>query len=296
MKNRLKILTVLAIGIFLLPTCKKDPDLRMPDLQTNGVIPLVEKDATKDQSISFLNLAGFNATVTVDLYYKDIKPQSMNLMVCMNGEVAKTGTVLANITSFPVSVNVTTTNLVDWIPGLDAIDSIKLGDRFKFYTDVTLVDGTVVNGNDPLYTAYNSNIDNLPGSSVDVTYTVLCPLDMSMAIGDYVAYSPPSDWNSTGDVVITQDGVDPYTVYLSGLAAIDGESEDLGPLVMHIDPVTYAVTADKTVIDSDFYGYTNYAFEGSGTYNTCSGTYTMKFEISSDAGSWGEFNYTLTRK
>jgi len=82
---------------------------------------------------------------------------------------------------------------------------------------------------------------------------------------------------------------------VSGLYAIEGGNEDLGPLVMHIDPATYAVTADKTVIASDYWGYTNGAFEGTGTYNSCDGSYVMKYAISVEEGDFGTFTFVFTR-
>ena len=148
MKNKFKILFLASIGMLLLVTCKKDPSLNMPNLSV-AVIPKVTKDATKDQNVSFLNLPGFKGSVIVDLYYKD-QPQSMDLMVCMNGDVAKTALVKAGITSYPTSTDFTIANMVGLVPGLTNISQIKLGDYFKFYVDMTLPDGTIVKGNDPL--------------------------------------------------------------------------------------------------------------------------------------------------
>jgi hypothetical protein len=292
MKNKLKILLLVTIGILVLATCKKNPDLPMPDLQMT-VIPKVTKDITKDQNISFLDLPGFSATVVVDLYFKD-KPKSMDLMVIMNDDAANTAVVQSDITTFPSSADVTIGNLVDLLPELDSINQIQLGDYFRFYVDLTLEDGTVINGYDTLYSSFDPSVVNLPGSSINVVYSVVCPLDQALTVGSFYALSPPSDWNSKGNITITADPEDPNKLYVAGLAVIDGETED-APLVMHLDPLTYAVIADKTVIDLDFYGYTNYYFKGSGTFNTCTNVYTMKLEIGSDAGSWGEFNYTFTR-
>jgi hypothetical protein len=293
MKNKLKIVSMVAIGILFITACKKDPTLPMPELQ-QAVIPLVTKNASGNQNISLLDLPGFNGTVDVDLYYDDM-PKSMNLMVCMNGDVANSALVKEDISSFPTSVDFNIGNLIDLLPGLTNVNELKLGDFFLFYVDITLKDGSVVKGNDPLYASFDPAVANLPGSSLNVVYTVACPFDPALTVGSYLAYSPPSDWNSTGNITLTADPGDPYTIYVAGLAEIDGETEDLGPLVMHIDPITNVVTADKTVIDSDFYGFTNYAFEGTGTYDTCTGQYTMKFVISADGGDWGENNYTFTR-
>jgi hypothetical protein len=293
MKNKIKILLLVAFGILFFTTCKKDPDLPMPALQMS-VIPKVTKDATKDQNISFLDIPGFNGTVIVDLYYKD-KPKSMNLMVIMNDDQENVAMVKSDITSFPTKVDFSIGNMVDLLPGLDSINQIVLGDFFRFYADVTLLDGTVIKGFDTLYASYDPAVANLPGSSLNVVYDVACELDMALAVGSYYSYSPPSDWNSAGNIQITQDPGDQYTVLVAGLETIEGLDEDKGPLVMHIDPVTFAVTADKTVLASDAFGYHNIAYEGTGSFNTCTGTYQMKFSISVDEGNFGDFVFTFTR-
>jgi hypothetical protein len=266
----------------------------MPDLQLT-VIPLVTKDATKDQSISFLDLPGFNGSVIVDVYNDDY-PKSMDLMVCMNDVVENTGIVKPNITSFPSSADFSIGSLVDILPLLDDINDLALGDYFRFYVDITLEDGTVIHGNDTLYSAFDPAIYNLPGSSLNVVYTIACALDYSLTYGSYRAVC--ADWAVDGNVTITQDPVDHNTVYVAGLETIDGLDEDGGPLPMHIDPVTFEVTADKTVLASLVtWGapYHNIAYEGTGTYNTCTGTYEMKFTISVTEGNFGDFNFTLTR-
>jgi hypothetical protein len=211
----------------------------------------------------------------------------------MNDTVA-TALVKSNITSFPTSTDFTISSLVDLLPNLNNISDIKLGDHFKFYVDMTLQDGTVIKGNDTLYASSNTSIANLPGSSLNVVYTVACALDPALTVGSYHSVSPPADWNSEGDITITADPADPNTVYVKGIETLEGLTEDKGPLVMHIDPVTYVVTADKSVIASNAFGYHNIAYAGKGTYNTCTGTYEMKFDISVDEGSFSPPSYAFT--
>jgi hypothetical protein len=130
-------------------------------------------------------------------------------------------------------------------------------------------------------------------SSAAIVVAVACAYDVELATGSY--HSVSTDWNSEGDITITADPDDPYTVYVKGLEEIDGLVEDKGPLVMHINPVNYAVTADKTILASDAWGLTDIAYEGTGTYNSCNGTYVMYFEISVVEGSWGQNMFTFTR-
>ena len=65
---------------------------------------------------------------------------------------------------------------------------------------------------------------------------------------------------------------------------------------MHINPATFAVTADNTVLASDFFGYGAISYSGQGVYNSCDGSYTMNFNISIGAyGSQGLFKFNITR-
>jgi hypothetical protein len=290
MKNKLKIILLVSIGFFLMTNCQKDPELNMPTLK-KSVIPKVTKDPAKDQNISFLDLAGFKGGVLVNTYYPDL-PKSMDLMVTMNDDQKNTAVLQANISTYPTTVNFDLAKLVEILPGLNAIDELQLGDYFKFFVNLTLEDGMVVNGNDTLYDGFNSSIANLPGSSLNVKYTVACPLDPAMTVGSY--HSVSADWATEGDITITADADDPNTVYVSGLETMEGLTE-IQPLPMHIDPLSYAVTAPKTVLVSEAWGYHNLAYEGKGTYNTCTGTYDMKFDISVTEGSWPANSFTFTR-
>ena len=293
MKNKLKIITILAAGIFLLPTCQKDRDLRMPELR-KGIIPVVEKDGTKDMVIFDNNLSGFAGKVTVALLYPD-EPKKVDLMVSMNDDPDNTGTAIADIKTWPASYDVTITKLVDLLPKLDNASQLKAGDFFRFYCDITLMDGTLIHGNDTLYAAYSSGIYNIPGASPDVVFPVACGYEPALASGSYNAFSPPDQWAISGPISITVDPVDNTKLFVTGLAALDGVTEDKGPLVMHIDPVTFAVVADKTVLASDAWGETNIAYEGSGSFNSCTGLYEMNFNISTDQYDYGVFSFTFTR-
>jgi hypothetical protein len=183
--------------------------------------------------------------------------------------------------------------LVDILPGLDSIKQLQLGDFFKFYVNITMPDGSVINGNDTLYAAVNTSIKNLPGSSLNVTYSVACLLDPALTVGSYHAVS--SDFGVDGNITITADATDPNKLYVTGLETIDGDVEDKGPLVMHLDPLTYDVIADKTVLASAAGPYHNIAYGGKGTYNTCTGEFDMTFTITVTEGSFGDNSYTFTR-
>jgi len=132
-------------------------------------------------------------------------------------------------------------------------------------------------------------------SNAVLNVAVACAFDEALTAGSY--HSVSADWATDGNITLEADPADPYKIYVTGLETIDGNVEDLGPLVMHIDPATFAVTADKTVLVSavSWGPYHNLAYAGSGVYSSCDGSYQMAFDITVDEGSFGRFAFTFTR-
>ncbi len=179
---------------------------------------------------------------------------------------------IAEISAFPSTVRIVSSVAAQKI-GI-ALDDISNGQVFTFEL-VTTANGVTTRSNAAI---------NVP---------VACAYDVNLATGSY--HSVSSDWNSEGDITITADADDPYTLYVTGLEEMEGLVEDVGPLVMHINPVDYSVIADKSILASDAWGLTNIAYEGTGVYSSCDGSFVMYFEISVVEGSWGTFQFTFTR-
>lgn len=180
---------------------------------------------------------------------------------------------ITELTTFPSVVTISSSDAAQKL-GI-SIDDLERGDVFDFEMLTTSGGRTT--------------------RSTPLVIPVACVYSVSMSTGSYHSVSPPSDWNTEGDITLTADPDDPYKIYVSGLETMEGLVEDLGPLVMHVDPVTYAVTVPHKAIVSSAFGYHNLAYEGSGTYSSCDGTYTMTFTISVDEGSWGANAFTFTR-
>jgi hypothetical protein len=184
----------------------------------------------------------------------------------------------------------------------DNFQRAKIADISTFPSTFTFTLGDVaeklgvINAGDIIYIEVVTTKDgNITRSNAALAPIVFCEYDVAMATGAYHSVSPPSEWNSEGTISITSDPEDQYTVYVSGLEALEGLNEDQGPLVMHIDPATFLVIADKTVLASDAWGDTNIAYEGTGSYNSCTGLYEMNFNISTDQGDYGVYAFTFTR-
>ena len=179
---------------------------------------------------------------------------------------------IEEITSFPATIRISCADAAQKI-GIDLAD-ISNGDIFIFEL-ATTNDGK---------TTYSSAVLSIP---------VACAYDVNLATGSYHVIG--GDWGSEGNVTLTADPSDEYKIYVSGLEEIEGLVEDLGPLVMYVDPVTFTVDVPLKAIASDAWGYHDIAYEGNGTYSSCDGSYSMVFTITVVEGTFGTFQFSFTR-
>jgi hypothetical protein len=182
----------------------------------------------------------------------------------------------------------------------DNFERVKIADLTSFPASVTFTLGDVaeklgtINKGEVIFLEVVTTKNGITTrSNASLALIVYCEYNVALAAGSY--HSVSADWNSEGDISIKADAGDPYKVYVTGLETIEGLNEDQGPLVMHIDPASFAVTADKAVLASDAWGETNIAYQGTGTYNSCTGSYSMSFNISTDQYDYGSFSFTFTR-
>ncbi len=101
-------------------------------------------------------------------------------------------------------------------------------------------------------------------------------------------------WEMDGPVQVAVDPDDEYTLLVTGIAALDGLTEDGGPLPLVIDPASYAVTVPKTMLATNAWGYSNFSYSGAGTLNTCSKEIQLNIAITVDQGSFGSYAFTIT--
>jgi hypothetical protein len=181
--------------------------------------------------------------------------------------------VMTEATSFPATVRIKSKDVIEKL-GLQPAE-VENGDIFTFEL-LTRANGITTR------------------SVAVLSVPVACGYDVTLSTGSYHCVSP--DWGSDGSITLAADNDNPYKIYISGLEEIEGLVEDLGPLVMYIDPATYGVTAPLKAIASEAWGYGAISYAGSGVYSSCTGNYTMHFEISLEAlGSVGQYSFTFTR-
>jgi len=260
-----KLIAVLAAMVFIFSACETEVD-DPAGVRGVGVVP----------SITNLNPAVFdvnnpeNTFIKFDLNVESTLVSEAKITVSFNGDYSRVE--IKSITTFPSNILIYMHEAATAL-GIQ-LDSIKPGDVFNF--EVLTIQGSKT---------YRS--------SASFNVAVVCAYDPNFVTGSYHAFSEA--WIVDGNITITVDPEDEYIVYVAGLAALDGLNEDQGPLKMVINPLNYEVTAVKTVLASDAWGYTNFAYEGEGLLNTCDGSYTMLFTITVDQGSFGSYEFTFTK-
>ncbi len=261
-----KLLGLIAAVVFTFVSCETDitdpagiRDVFAVTKFTN-VDPAIFIDGSLDEGFVQFTVNAEEGATFEDAY----------IVVSHNGTTQKKR--LKDITSFPLVVKVTAVEAATAL-GMTVAD-IEVQDFFVFEVEVK-IGGKIYRSNGAL------------------TSKVVCPFNPALAIGSYTAIS--GSWGVNGEVTITADPEDQYTVYVAGIPSLDGMPEDGSPLVMHINPKNFAVIADKTLLTSDYYGYDNLNFAGSGEYNSCDGSYQMMFAATVDQGSFGNQTFTFKR-
>jgi len=129
-------------------------------------------------------------------------------------------------------------------------------------------------------------------SSAAVNPLIACDYVAADYVGTANIKSP--GWEMDGPVQVAVDPDDEYTLLVTGIAALDGLTEDGGPLPLVIDPASYAVTVPKTMLATNAWGYSNFSYSGAGTLNTCSKEIQLNIAITVDQGSFGSYAFTIT--
>ncbi|MDY0103943.1 MAG: hypothetical protein RBS07_13495 [Lentimicrobium sp.] len=262
-----KILAFLAAVALTFSACETEVD-DPAGLRNEGIVP----------SITNLNPAAFDVNDPENTFVKfdlDVATGVSEVIVTASYNGVLSRIPIKNITTFPAKDIVIYMRDVATALGIQ-LNEIEPGDVFT-------LEATTIQGGK----TYRSNAVIKAGA--------VCAYDPDMVTGTYNAAS--ADWAVDGNVTITVDPEDEYIIYVAGLAALDGLTEDLGPLKMVVNPLNFEVIAEKTTLASvAFSGYTNIAYEGFGTLNTCNGTYEMNFTITVDQGGFGQFPFTFTKQ
>ena len=269
--KKLCILGILAIITSLFSGCEDTNDNLVGDRGV-GVVPVISNISpgffTTDLENSYIAFSvDLSDNETVD---------SAKIQVVYNDKTID----FEKIESFPANIVISASELLNSL-GLSESD-VSLGDTFTVYV-MTSSQGVTTR------------------STAALVVNVTCEFDPELTTGSYKLVS--SSWESSGNVTLTADPDDPYTLYIDGIAEIDGLTSNGNKMKITIDPNTFEVSGDKVVLaancsgwGSDYASYTNYGYSvSSGSFSSCDGSFDITFTISIDQGSWGSFEFTFTR-
>jgi hypothetical protein len=263
--RKIKILGSIITLFMIFISCEKTEDLA--GLRGKAVIPV----------ISDINPAIFDSKDLEHSYVEfkvDVPAGSHPDKIVIQGsfQANHERIDLAEVTTFPATVRILSSDVAKKL-GISLAD-ISNGAVFTLEL-ITTANGTTTRSGAVLF---------IP---------VACAYNVSLATGSYHAVS---DWPSENNVSITSDANDPYTLYVTGLATIDDIVEDLGPFVMHINPINYEVITETKLLASDYFGYGGVTYSGNGTYSSCDGSFTLNIDISiGNYGSQGIYQFNITR-
>lgn len=229
------ILYTFLLATLVIAGCRKDDNPKVPDFEQVPLPQITLKEG--EEKIPGDNPAGFNAVVTVDVYYKNgIQPEKFDLVAIKNGDKSNPKVIQADITTFPTDVTITGQQLIDLFGS-----AIQLGDAFEVGVDVVTKDGDTYPAFPVGGVTYAPGIANLPGINTDLRFAAPCLFDPALyTAGDYeVVVDDWADYGA-GDVVSVEKIDD--THYSFKYAASNAQ-----PIVMEVDPVTNAITVPPTI-------------------------------------------------
>ncbi|MBO7496364.1 MAG: hypothetical protein J6T98_07400 [Salinivirgaceae bacterium] len=198
-----------------------------------------------------------------------------SIEVTYNGENA---TIMEEISSLPANVTLKAKDIIDQM-GLNK-DSVLAGDVFTMYV---------------LTTKGGKTTRSIAAANIKI----VCAFDSDLTQGDYDVVS--EDWEAKGSVVLAADPANPYKIYVEGLNDLDGVSGK-DEVFFEIDPDSYEISNRNVFVlsedlDADWgtEGYGSYTYKiVSGNYNSCTGSFTVLFNIYCDAGDFGNYSFDFT--
>ncbi len=300
MKYIVRIFMILSV-VFFFTGCEKDNNGRMPNNIQDSNVGVLSLAPTSDFLIDRNNFDAFKFDIVVDKLF-DYPFDKLTVKVIYNGNYADPKTV-ADVTSFPSTVTVTVADLVGLFDNIPVADSIKQGDSFDFYTDITLDNGKIIPGYLPDGTVTTAPSTRnvalvLKGGAVAVHLPVPCPFVEADYEGD--AIDALEHWNdNSGDafypVSITKnvDQSNGDTLKLDIVGLFSGDATSTFQIAVNTKTYQVSCPGGKSVIvvPTDFagWGYGRLWFENftDPLLNTCDGY--IRFTVSpslNDSGLW----------
>jgi hypothetical protein len=293
MKKLKLILTSLALVLFV-AACENDGGDSKVEL-TNGATPNVKKITTTDTSINLLAIKNdipINIGFTVGVGFGNVT--SMDVVgIYTKGTVVEKAVIKANLTTFPATVNINQTDLINAFSFLNSKADFSITDKLTISTDIVLNDGRKVEMfNSKGVRNFGADISNSLLFSVSQNYVVSCPLtDASLFNGNYkVTADQWEDYTVGATVPVVYnpaDGLFKFRILNTNNAFISNSATSY--MIVTINPADGKVTVAAN--ETYNYGVPPTTVTGTGTISSCTGDINLKLNF---VGGFNGANQTFT--
>jgi len=310
MKLLFRYISIIAALLFVAYSCEVDYNGPMPNDMKVACLPYIDFDAAASDAYININSPGdYSFSGTIDVLFED-PFDKLTLVVVYNGAYDKQYVLKDNITEVPVSISVTSADIVAAVPELNSVADFKEGDEVHVFV-VPTIGGKAYppyqklgNGSyNTVSTGVYTDLANIKGvTSADVVISVPCGFSVDDYLG--VMYCK-EDWGGgevyeyTATVIedpdYTGDGVG---LVIAGL--FDGADVSITKAVINLDDFGFTGPAQTLMPDVSVIGYPAsygalYFGKIAGVVNTCALEIKFTTSVSVDAGSFGPVTYTLQR-
>lgn len=234
MKRLYSILMLLSLVV--VSACEKSDNATMPD----GIVylnqPQIEVVEGGDPVILGADPLAFRSSVTVDLYFKDSqKPDYLDLVVMKNGDAKNVKVLKGEISSYPVTVELTGELLTDLF-GAD----IEGGDSFDVGANYIEGGKTISAFPEGGGTPYGAGVGSQAGASPMVRFSAICAFHIDEFLGDGEFEVVTDPWGDFGvgtivDVVKVDESTISITYPIAGF----------NPIVLDVNVVDNTVVVEK---------------------------------------------------
>jgi hypothetical protein len=240
-----KILIYSFAALLFIVACRKSDNPLLPKNLARVPAPLITIDSTGDLTISAQNPDVFKGKVKIAGYYgNNISPAKFDVVVIKNGDASNVKILQAGLTTLPMVVTITGTQL-HTLFGTPIVSD----DSFDIGANIIMQDGTVY----PAFstspgTIYTAGILSQPGFNPTVRFVAICKFTAT----DYGAFGVPTPY------VVQQDGWGDYhpgdivnvTVIDATHLSFKYLANNAQPIIIIVNPVTNSTSvAGQTIGD-----------------------------------------------
>jgi hypothetical protein len=283
-----KILLFLLLAVIGMAGCRKSDNSKLPDL-ARVPVPSLKIDAASDQIINPGAPALFKGKVIVDLFLKgDLPPKKFDVVIMKNNNTAITKVYKADVTTFPVTLDITGQQLIDLF-GTPIAD----GDLFTVGVDITTQNGVLYQAFPAVGAAYGTGIQNVAGGvSTTVQFLKPCTFVSSAYAGDFTVVSDEWQDYAVGAVI-------PVKVVSATQISFEYKT-DAGTAkpILTINPSNNAITVAKQVYGN--YGTDVLSAESitgpASAVNPCDLSLSVRLNHTAGSTVYGAYTIKLKKK